>query len=104
VSRYRVVITAAAEAQLRRALAWWRDHRGDAPDLLRLEVGQVLMRLATQPSAGSAYPVETPSGVRRVLLRRSRYHVYYTFRPSAAEVVVRAIWHSARGSGPPVRR
>ncbi len=36
-----------------------------------------------------------------MLLARSRYHVYYA--PLDDEVVVLAIWHASRGSGPPLR-
>jgi plasmid stabilization system protein ParE len=38
---------------------------------------------------------------RRVLLKGTRYHVYYV--PLADEVRVLAVWHARRGMGPPLR-
>lgn len=38
--------------------------------------------------------------VRRILLHNSRYHVYYTADSDRREVMVRAVWHAARGQGP----
>jgi hypothetical protein len=37
-------------------------------------------------------------GVRRLLLRATRYHVYYRVREETLEVL--ALWHATRGTGP----
>lgn len=50
------------------------------------------------PGAGSiATNVELP-GVRRVLLPRTRYHLYYQASKDLVEVL--ALWHSSRGGAP----
>ena len=41
--------------------------------------------------------------VRRILLRRTRYHVYYTCDPESGSAVIRAVWHAARGRTPRLR-
>ena len=100
---YEVVVTARAEEQVRTIRAWWAAERAGAPGVFTEELAASFERIATLPRSGSPYPVPTPAGVRRVLLRRSRYHVYYTIDDPARRVVVRAVWHTSRGSGPELR-
>jgi hypothetical protein len=38
--------------------------------------------------------------MRRVLLGRVRYHLYYVVVPEEEAVDVLALWHTARGTGP----
>lgn len=38
------------------------------------------------------------AGVRRFYLERLMSHLYYTY--DGHEVVIRALWHARRGSGP----
>jgi plasmid stabilization system protein ParE len=37
---------------------------------------------------------------RRLVLQRSRYHVYYVVHPATDQVEILAIWHTARGKLP----
>jgi len=39
-------------------------------------------------------------GIRRVLMPRSRYHVYYSIEEKFGIVRVHAVWHAARGVTP----
>lgn len=50
------------------------------------------------PSLGAPAKAERAPGLRRVLLRRTRYHAYYRVRDEVLEVL--AVWHAARGVGP----
>lgn len=43
------------------------------------------------------------AGVRRFLLRRSRYHVYYEYDVAADLVRVVSVWGAVRGQGPDLR-
>jgi plasmid stabilization system protein ParE len=99
---FRVIVTATARDQIREIALWWRAHALDAPDLFleQLEVG--LERLSTAPWSGSPYSLVHPTDIRRILLRRCQYHLYYTVDADAGAVTIRAIWHSARGHGPPL--
>lgn len=69
--------------------------------LLIDEVTEALEQLATAPRAGLpyAYRGRAPN-VRRVLLPRARFHVYYTVDETAGIVTVRVLWHASRGRGP----
>jgi plasmid stabilization system protein ParE len=100
VTAYRVVIAARAERQVQLIAEWWSTHRPSAPALFLDELTEALSRLAAAPLSGSPYAVGKPKGVRRVLLRRSRYHVYFTVNDRDELVAVRAVWHSARGGAP----
>ncbi len=50
---------------------------------------------------GRVYRQSPVTWTRRVLLKGSRYHVYYV--PLTTEVLVLAVWHAQRGVGPPLR-
>jgi plasmid stabilization system protein ParE len=80
--------------------AWWRTNRQAASDLFARELIRALDQLAETPLLGSVYGYPGSFPVRRVLLPRSRYHVYFSFEPENDLVKVRAVWHTARGQGP----
>ncbi|MBI4956906.1 MAG: hypothetical protein HY908_33125 [Myxococcales bacterium] len=52
------------------------------------------------PSAGSYYRVVGGVRVRRVLLARTRYAVYYSLDAEAEVVTVHSVWSTLRGRGP----
>ncbi len=93
---YRVVILPSAEAQASAIATWWSEHREEAPGLFTLELSVAGVRLATAPHVGTVWR----KGVRRLLLPRTRYHVYYAVDDGRAVVEVRAVWHASRGRGP----
>ena len=99
-SSWRILITATAEEHVHTIQSWWTTERTAAPELFLRELGEALERLASFPFSGAAYDVDQLPGVRRVILRRSGYHVYYTINDEAGEILIRAVWHAARGSGP----
>jgi plasmid stabilization system protein ParE len=79
--------------------SWWRANRSAAPELFVLELREVLALVSATPTLGRTAEVENEfPNVRRVLMRRSRYHLY--FRVMADTLEVLAIWHTARGQGP----
>lgn len=100
MSRYRVVIGKRAEAEIDKIDAWWVAHRRDAPDLFLDELNAALRQIAEIPGLGREYRVRRPKDVRRVLLKGSHHHVYYTVDEQLAQVRVRAVWHAARGTLP----
>ena len=85
---------------MRAIVDWWVPNRPHAPDLFTAELQACLSRLAGHPGSGALYRRAPIRGVRRTLLRRSRYHVYYTFDASEGLITVRAVWHAGRGTGP----
>jgi len=101
VTPFRVVVTDSAEWHLETIQAWWTVNRPDAPLLFVEEIEAAMERISQAPHSGALYPQATVRAeVRRVLLRRSRYHVYYTCDAERGRAIVRAVWHAARGRGP----
>ena len=91
-----VAFTARAAQQARRALAWWRERRPAAPDLLEQELRNVLALVASAPTLGAVARDARVKGVRRVLLRKTRYHVYYRVDAAGAQLEVLGVWHTSR--------
>jgi plasmid stabilization system protein ParE len=99
----RLEIAPRAEAQIRRVAAWWRENRKAAPDLFSLELAYGLETLVRTPSIGTFYAERRGVVIRRVLLPRTRYQVYFSYDSVAGIVAVRAVWHGSRGTGPRLR-
>ena len=94
----RVVLTPEAFQQALTIDTWWHTERTAAPQLFSEELSAALAPLGTLPQAGRGYPLPTVPDVRRVLLRSSRYHVYYKIHEDA--VIILAVWSAVRGTGP----
>lgn len=97
----RVVVSPEAEAQIRVLDVWWRETRSASPLLFLDELAEGLEMLRHFAGAGQLVHHPAVANVRRLLLRSSRYHVYYVDRE--AEVFVVAVWSSVRGRGPDLR-
>lgn len=93
--------TPEADRQIREIDDWWRKDRLAAPDLFLKELRESFEIIAAAPQIGRLYRLSPVRNVRRVLLKRTRYHVYYA--PVLHEVIVLAVWHAQRGVGPPLR-
>jgi plasmid stabilization system protein ParE len=101
MSKSRVLLAPEAREQAQTIDAWWRENRPSAPELFSSELAAAFSTLACAPNAGTPYPHEL-RGVRRLLLRATRYHVYY--RVKRDDVLVVSIWSSISGSGPDLSR
>ncbi len=93
-----VLVAPEAERQIRTIDAWWRTHRQAAADLFEQELRAGLDTLASHPRIGRRVPHPEAKGLRRLLLRHTRYHVYYV--PTDRRVLVLAVWSAVRGAGP----
>jgi len=93
--------TPQADGQIREIDAWWRANRAAAPDLFFEELTKAFKLIEEAPYIGRLYRKSPVRNTRRLLLSRTRYHVYYV--PLATEVWVLAVWHAQRGAGPPLR-
>lgn len=97
----RVVVSPEAEEHARTIDSWWQRERPAAPNLFLEELAAALDLLGGAPLAGRRYPHASVPDVRRILLRSTRYHVYYRLHDS--DLVVLAIWSAVRGSGPELK-
>ena len=94
-----VLVDVHAEQDIQRIDAWWREQTS-APMLFRDELAHMVTLLASSPQMGVAYRRRGIPGLRRVLLRATRYHVYYVF--DGSWVVVLSVWGAVRRRGPPL--
>jgi plasmid stabilization system protein ParE len=95
----KVEVSDEAAAQARDIDAWWRENRPAAPELFTDELEWALRALGDTPSLGVTYKAGAMA-VRRLLLRRTHYHVY--FEQESERIYVVAIWSAYRGRGPRV--
>ena len=93
-----IVTPQRVEAQIRAIDGWWRENRPSAPALFTEELAAGLELLRAAPSIGRRYPHTGVRDLRRLLLRATRHHVYYTQRGDT--VFLLAVWSAVRGSGP----
>lgn len=93
-----VAVSRRARQQLTAATRWWVSHR-DETELLTEEVATASRLISAQPELGSVFTSRFP-GLRRMLLRRTGYHLYYRLDRKPARIVIVAFWHSKRARGP----
>ena len=98
---FAVRTTPEADSQIRVIDDWWRSNRQASPDLFLTELTESFELLANAPQLGRSYRQSPVRYVRRLLLKATRYHVYYVVL--TGEVHVLAVWHAQRGAGPPLR-
>ncbi|WP_437675727.1 type II toxin-antitoxin system RelE/ParE family toxin [Sorangium sp. So ce131] len=96
----RLRVAEEADTQIRQIDAWWRTNRPEAPDLFSFELAEALESLIDSPTLGTLYTERRGVTIRRLILHRSRYHIYFSYHADADVVDVRAVWHASRGSGP----
>ena len=94
----RVKVSARAASQIHKAAEWWAENRPAAPGAVRTDIGEALTLLAQQPGIGVAYEGARTKGLRRLLVGRIRYFIYYRVTLEALEVLT--VWHVSRGKQP----
>jgi plasmid stabilization system protein ParE len=97
-----VIISPTAGRHIKDAAAWWAEKRPAAPDVFKDELNQALNLIAAHPSVGMRAANVKLSGVRRILLGRARYHIFYRLSSDGKTVGILALWNSRRGSAPPI--
>ena len=96
-----VATTPEADTQIRAIDEWWRTSRRASPDRFFDEISAAFELIGRAPHIGRLYRRSPIAGTRRILLRSTRYHVYYV--ADGREVTILAVWHGQRGVGPPLR-
>jgi plasmid stabilization system protein ParE len=80
--------------------AWWRAHRPEAKDLFAEELRDAQRRLAEKPDIGSVFVHRGGGPVRRLLMEKTRNHVYYEVHESERTIMIVALWGAVKGSEP----
>jgi plasmid stabilization system protein ParE len=100
MKRYRVGFSRTADAQIEMIESWWRENRPGASDIFNRELEAAVRLLEMSPLIGKAYLEAPVPEVRRLLIGRSRYHIYWEVDAGSDAVTVLAVWHARRGGGP----
>ena len=100
---FRILVTPLAKQQIKAAARWWRKNRPAAPLLFEQELTEVRDGLMATPTMGAPVALDPSLDVRRLLLRQTRYHLYYSVDAQRSLIYLRAVWHASRGSGPWIR-
>lgn len=87
---YRLIVRPLAERDLGDAQRWYEERRAGLGSDFRAAIDKVFRRIAGNPRH---YPV-VYRGLRRVVMRRFPYLIYYTVQSEVVTVV--ACWHSKR--------
>ena len=93
-----IKVSSRASAQIDEVAEWWADNRPSAPGAVRHDVSEVLGLLIYQPGAGTPARRSRVPGVRRAILPRIRYYLYYRVSGSTLEVL--AFRHMSRSRQP----
>jgi plasmid stabilization system protein ParE len=95
-----VEISKRARRQIERIQAWWVKERPAAPGLFLEELATVDRILRTSPELGSIYAEHASRTVRRVVMPKTRHHLYYRYRADRDELTVLCVWGSKKERGP----
>ena len=96
-----VVVVDEAEEQLHEIIEWWIENRSDAPTLVLDEFERCMNLLESSPDVGLRFHRTLVPGVRRLLMKRTKHHVYYVNDTTNGVVYIIAVWGAQGGrSGP----
>lgn len=97
-----MIIAPRARAQILNEQLWWLENRPKSPDLFDDELNRAFDLLLAEPYSGKNAKDPQHPNLRRLLLRRTRRHVYYVYDAAHDEILVVALWHAQSGSPPPI--
>ncbi|MCC7386207.1 MAG: type II toxin-antitoxin system RelE/ParE family toxin [Deltaproteobacteria bacterium] len=89
-----------ADEHVEQIESWWRENRDKAPNLFQDELSHAVSVLAMGLDVGRPYRRRGIPGLRRILLPKTRFHVYFVYDRSAGVVLIVEVWGAARGRGP----
>lgn len=94
----KIRFTPRAESEAGREQTWWRENRPSTPGLFDDELAALVEQIGETPTIGTVYPSTFDVVVRRVLMTKTKNHVYYAAHDN--EIVVVSVWGAPRRRGP----
>ncbi len=101
--RYRLRVAPRAEEQIREAASWWLENRPKAPHAFEEDLEKAFDLVTFLPRAGESVRHSRIAGLRRLLMGRVRYYLYYDVGDETETVEILALWHTSRRDRPPLR-
>jgi hypothetical protein len=96
----KVRATGRAKREIARAALWWSKNRPEAPLLFVDELEAAEQHLCIAPISGQIYGYRKNRLIRRWLLERAEYHIYFSVNREAQVVMLHSVWGARRGRGP----
>ncbi len=91
----RVYFTPDAKAAIREKRAWWQANRDKAPALFLEELRAVLVKLRTgADDERQRYRVSRGQLVWRILMPKTKNHIYYRVDSAAQQIDVLLVWNA----------
>jgi plasmid stabilization system protein ParE len=98
--KFGLSVAPRAAQQIRTAAKWWIANRTAAPAMLSDELEAAYALIQQLPLAGEAVPHTRLRQLRRLLLGRTQYYLYYVILDSKRTIRILSLWHTSRGKGP----
>ena len=99
----RVRFTREARVAVREKRAWWEQHREKAPRLFVEELAAIVAKLRHgADEEREQYAARGGRIIWRILMPKTRNHVYYRVDEAAREVEILLIWNAVAGEAPEV--
>ncbi len=86
--------------QVERHEAWWAQNRPSAPDLFAREFRDTLELISAPPGAGVAWPTQRRPTLRRILMPKTRNHVYFRVDSTRGVIYLLGVWRTPQMGGP----
>lgn len=97
----RVRFTPEARLAVREKRTWWEQHRDKAPRLFVEELATVVAKLRHgADDERQQYAARGGRIIWRVLMPKTRNHVYYRLDEAAKEVEILLVWNAVAGTRP----
>ncbi len=96
----KVRATGRAKREIVRAALWWSKNRPAAPQLFLDELAAAELHLRTAPASGQLYGYRKNRLIRRWLLEKTEYHLYFSVNQAAQVIMLHSVWGARRGRGP----
>lgn len=97
---FRVQLSPEARLHIATINLWWAQNRPASPTLVASEFETAIEQLSQHPDSGRIHQDRGRHEVRKLLLPRTRYHLYYEIDEGHRLVTIIAVWHVSRGHGP----
>lgn len=83
----RLEVAKRAQREAKRLGRWWLEHRDKAPELFEQELAAAYELILRDPVFGQTYLVSRGRRIQRVLMPRTRHHVYYRYELSIGDAL-----------------
>jgi plasmid stabilization system protein ParE len=89
-----------AQQQAGRIDAWWTENRPSAQALFLDELEATFRHICENAQAGIRWPTARRPNLRRILMPRTKNHVYFVIDVPTQTVSVHAIWGAPKQRAP----